>query len=669
MQFSKFRAVLFYSLMVCVLIPIGTLAFWAEEHARPNNVTSQFTKFGDRHVVLGYNPYSLRVNQFYWTDLDTGVTSTRTFHPMLHTFSRNWLGSNVWILGEKSKDQFVLQIADLANDLTPEIHEINVASRMELVAGTGMIDGRIIRLRSDTLESIDFHTGEVLDTFVLPSKNLFHVKVIHGTNQFTVEREKNVQTGVREIFLFDATSGIFRQIARSNSNLLHAKIGDNLVVASPLVDGTTIEVRNTSNGEMVSTYSVPDDTPIESLETARDRNSWVSWRSIPAVHTDILTGQTLPIPLGSELLDQDFANHRLITVRKKGQGALGWECVLLDKTDGKELSRFDVQKEHYQSNRERPNKFGEWSLVGGNQLALTTRDYRIFVYDLTTGKLVRNLDPFFWSDWCSRCVVAAYSLWCLVWLLVSARCHPHGWLDFVICTGLVLAFDVNLYGSDHGVCISVFSVWLLVATSWLIFGKTRWPLRFPPLLLLVAIIVGFLDNTPSMRNLWQFAFSLRGILTLVLFYLIALIPLKWLRFRMERDVDPKPLQEEPVQHQSQTITLRDLFGWTITIACLFSIFRSVPDFGWNANDWRNWNRICMMDVWIAGPSLFAMWVALSSRSWKMRWGIALIAVLGFVVMATYLIGDKSLTTVPLPTVPATLFGFYAYRLRGWRLTR
>jgi hypothetical protein len=331
------------------------------------------------------------------------------------------------------------------------------------------------------------------------------------------------------------------------------------------------------------------------------------------------------------------------------------------------LSRFDVQKEHYQSNSERPNWFGQWSLVGGNQLVLTTRDHRIFVYDLTTGKLVRIVDPFFWPDWCSRFVVAIYSLWCLVGLLVSARCHPHGWLDLVFCSGLVLAFDANLYGSDHSVFISVFSTWLLIATSWLIFGKTRWSLRFQLLLLLVGIMVRFLNSTPSMRNLWQFSFSLRGILTLVLFYLIALIPLKWLGFRTERDMDLNPLQAEPVKNQSQTITLRDLFCWTITFAFLFSIFRSVPNFGWNANDSRNWVRICMMDGCIAGAGLFAMWVALSPRSWKLRWSIALIGLLGFVVMASYLFGDKFPTKVSFSTFLASVFGFYAYRLRGWRL--
>lgn len=673
MQLSKFRVVLFYSLMVCLLIPIGALAFWAKENARPNNVTSRFTTFGDRNVVLGHNPYSVRVNQFYWTDLDSGVTLTRTYHPMLHTFSRNWLGSKVWILGEKSKDQFVVQIADLANSLTPEMHEINMASRIELVAGTGMIDGRLIRLRSDTLESIDFLTGEVMDTFVLPSKNLFHLNVIQGTNQFTVEGDKNVHTGAQDIFLFDATGGIFRQIARSNSKLLHAKIGDNTYTAILLVDGATIEVRNTRSGAIVSTYSVPEDalqpTSIVSLETPTDQKSWIRWQSSPSVCTDILTGQTLPIPLGSDLLDQDFHNHRLITIRKKGQGTQGWECVLLDKTDGKELSRFDVQKEHYQSNSERSNRFGEWSLVGGNQLALTTRDHRIFVYDLTTGKLVRNLDPFFLSDWCSRCVVAAYSLWCLVWLLLSARCHPHGWLDLFICSGLVLAFDAKLYDSDRSVFISVFSSWLLVATTWLIFGKTRWSLRFQLLFLLVVIIVGFMNHTPTAWNLRLSALSLPGILTLILTVVIALTPLKWLRFRIERELEPKPIQEEHVKQPSQTITLRDLFCWTITFAILFSIFRTAPDFGWNSNFSRSWDRICMMDVWIAGTGLFAMWVALSPRSWKLPWGIALIAMLGLVVMANYLFGDKFLTKVALPTVLATLLGFFAYRLRGWRLVR
>ncbi len=661
---------MFYFTMVCLLFPIGFFAFWGAKYARPNFGSSWLIKDGNRQLVILNNNVSARFFQYYCSDLETGATQAKVLGLRHKVLKGNGIGTKVWLIGETSKNQYATQFADLANDDEPVLHKLDTAIKSELDGMMGMIENRLMRVRSDQLELFDLLSVSVIDSIPLPVQSVYEIDFIYNSYRFLLVSKPDPTSTLREVHLMEVTDGRLRQIANwSDLHSLNQSIGGAHYVTSLMADGSSIEVRNTSNGEIVAKYPVPQDPslvlPMASLDVSSWQKSWLQWRGIPTLPVDILTGQTLPIPVGSELIEQDFVRNRLIVMREKTNKASGWDCVLLDKTTGEELSRFDIAKENYISK----SALGGAFLDDANRLVMTTRDCRILVYDLNSGKLVRNIDPFFWSDWCSRCVILAFTVWCLVWLFGSVKFHPHGWLDFGICSGLVVAYHANLDYTDFIVCVGIFAAWVLAAVAWLLFGKARWSLRFQPLLLLVGVTSGIMNVLPIDGNEKVVPFFLGGLFVLAVIYLAVLTPLRWFRFRFECNRSDKQLLKGAAKNKLQSIALRDLFCLTIVFAFLFSIFRLFPSFGWDAIKMRDWIVICIIIGWVAAASLFAMWVGFSQRSWKLRWGIALAVDIGLAVLIAIAGGDLFSAELSYSAFLTALFGFYAYRLRGWRLTR
>ncbi len=297
---------------------------------------------------------------------------------------------------------------------------------------------------------------------------------------------------------------------------------------------------------------------------------------------------------------------------------------------------------------------------GTNRLVLTTQDHRLFLYDLASGQLVRNFDPFFWPECCLQCVILTYGAWCLAWLLVSAKYHPHGWLDLAVCSGLVVAFYTTLYYSDYMVCVGIFGSWTQLAITWLIFGETRWSLRLQPLLLLAGTTTGIMHLLPLESDDKTLPLFISGLFLLMFIFLLAMMPLRWFRFLLETDRNPERAMNSVSKKESAAFALRDLFLLTIVFAFLFSILRWIPALSWNRMGARDWILPVILSGWTASVSLFAMWVAFSRRSWKLRLTVMFIVAISLATLAPGRITSYT------PFV-ATFFGFYAYRLRGWRL--
>ncbi len=147
---------------------------------------------------------------------------------------------------------------------------------------------------------------------------------IPNTNNVLVVGAPNPISKVRDILLFEVIDGQIRQLASwSDLHSLNKRIGDQSYVLSLLADGQTIEVRDASTGEVVSKYSVPQDPLLPTTMASLDityLNCCLRWRVSPSLHTDILTGQTLPIPVGSELLDLSDRSARMRpSVWQRGQ--------------------------------------------------------------------------------------------------------------------------------------------------------------------------------------------------------------------------------------------------------------------------------------------------------------------------------------------------------------
>ena len=156
---------------------------------------------------------------------------------------------------------------------------------------------------------------------------------------------------------------------------------------------------------------------------------------------------------------------------------------------------------------------------------------------------------------------------------------------------------------------------------------------------------------------------------LVIMFLLALLPLRYFRFRLEKEPICNEALDNAMKNRGSPVALRDLFLLTIVFAILFSIIRWMPNVNWRNLETHELISVSLLVCMIAVPSLFAFWTAFSSRSWVSRWGIWVIAIIGHETLATGITGDVFPRELSQSAIVATLFCFYAYRLRGWRLSR
>ena len=222
MRIPIIRAILFYLVMVCFLVPIGYFALWGVKNARQNFVSSRLTRVGDRRLVIGYNNNSIHSLQFYCTNLETGVTSTRVFGPMLRALGGDTIGTKVWLFGKANKNQFTWQMADLENDRATAVQTMEVADVSELGGSTIVIANQFIRVRSNTLESVDPLTGALKDRLRLPIKDLSYLRSIFETNRFLLEGAPDPASKLKDTFLFEIADGKFRQIKDRKSTRLNS---------------------------------------------------------------------------------------------------------------------------------------------------------------------------------------------------------------------------------------------------------------------------------------------------------------------------------------------------------------------------------------------------------------------------------------------------------------
>ena len=105
----------------------------------------------------------------------------------------------------------------------------------------------------------------------------------------------------------------------------------------------------------------------------------------------------------------------------------------------------------------------------------------------------------------------------------------------------------------------------------------------------------------------------------------------------------------------------------MVFALLFAVARWLPAADWSQAS--QWLYISILVGFLAILNLFAFWTAIGRSTWIARWGFWIIVIVGNETLSR----NITLHTVPwdltLSTVIATLFCFYAYRLRGWRLQK
>ena len=675
---SWFRIIAFYTVMACLLIPLVLVDIQSARHVRPWGVHYWPISVSHRNLVaLCPAP---RGTLLYCTDLKTGEYSGALIGQKVISASNDAIGkfnSQIWCLSYLSKDKNEFDWVDLRSGLpviTRELTYENYPGRSACI-----VNNHVISVKGGQIVVTDFVSGANVDSVAIEQNQKLKVVIetIPDSKCFLVSEQINFRRSVNEIHhevLYELEGSKIRKLASWNC-LKHWQFMSSSTgyVVSLVQDGTAFEVRDASTGAILSDYLPPESEHLLKIGTTIDAT--LVWDTAPKRFTDILTGRTLPVPSESELIARDVAGKRLITMHQKGKLERGWDCVVLAESSGNEIARFDVPLRHFASERGYPTKA---FLYRSNQLVLATQSYGISIYDLSTGKLIREFDPFVWHEWSKRFAAMAFAVWCLIWLQVSTKLHGLGWLDFAVCSGLVVASCCieapyqSASGFNCCVCFGIFGSWLVAAISWLSFGKTRLSIRFQPLLLLIGLTFGLTLETIGRASLeWgqigevvDFVF---GMLLLVVVLLISLLPLQWLGFQMEKESQRDASIVQWPEQRAPAVALRDLFLLTTVFAMLFTIARWMPAIDWVKARPRDWKSLTILVCQIAIPSLLAMWTATNSRSLVMRLGIWLIAIVIYEALAANVPSGIFRRELPLSTTLATLFCFYSYRLRGWRL--
>jgi hypothetical protein len=99
------------------------------------------------------------------------------------------------------------------------------------------------------------------------------------------------------------------------------------------------------------------------------------------------------------------------------------------------------------------------------------------------------------------------------------------------------------------------------------------------------------------------------------------------------------------------------------------VARWMPAVNWLAARPSDWRSLLMLVSMVAVPSLVAMWTATSRRWWPIRWVALLFVIVGYEILAASLAWGVLRRELVLCAALATLFCFFAYRLRGWRIDR
>ena len=666
------KPIVFYAVMTCLMIPIGMIAILGTQNERPRDLFYWDALRGQQPCILALEPGSTR-SKLYCVDLKQGTMTTHTIDRIFSLGSIGNFNTQVWA---HHGNRGALQLIEMQGNEAPLTREIQWTEPRSLHS-ICVVDNHIIRQRSGQIESTDFSSGTMTDSVPCPIDDSMGMVQEHitDTKSFLVSEFSQQGSGTeKEQFLFKVTDGKLSQTtnwAELDHRMFH--VASQSCIVSLLVDGTTIEVRNATSGDVVSRYSIPQTPSLSSAMISIDQTgygkSWIHWIGDPLLYTDALTGKSLPVPVGSDLIERDIDGNRLITIRRNVKESSGWVCMIVDATTGDELSRFEMALGNYSP---LSSMLGGIYMIDSNQMVSATQDCRFFTYDISTGKLIHSFDPLLWADWCSRFALLAFGLWCLVWLRVCTRLHPYGWIDYSICTGLAVAFccfqlQYNVEAPHSLLMLSgIFGSWVLAAITWLVFGNTRLSVRVQPLILIIGSTTGIMALTTT-KDQGVLAPFVVGLSILLIALPIALLPLRFLRFRFQNDLALEKDIGKTHQQRSSAFALRDVFSLTMVFALLFAVARLLPAADWSQA--RFWGQISMFAIAIGFPSLLAFWTAISRSSWVARWGSCMGLFIGSVIL--YVTITKN--TVPwqpiVSAVVSTLFCFYAYRLRGWRLGR
>lgn len=681
-----------FLLMLGLVISIALAAIWAARNARETFYSAYISGNGQAALFL-----NLRADGKFQ---DAQVASINLVNEqsykipdLINVLNMGIDGNQFWILREVETGQYQLCMRTL-----PALELTYVREFASLPEDLIVMDGVAFYTKSNSLlsqlESLDLVSGQLVDQIDLKLRPPIRAARLPGsTNVLVFETRRAFQVlnsdAMLENCLIRHVQGKLSEAARwfaNNVDFAESNEDTSSCIVSHTLSGAMLEVRDPVDGKVKCSFEIPQMT----YGTMAQNVFRPSFEIGPSYITysdrsiDAYSKKTLPVPAGSTIVHRDPQRSRMLVSPARSD-----TIIAIDELSGVESARWNIAS----------NAIGRRVVRDGRQFAVATRDMRVHFFDITTGKLSKSVDAFRWMIWVDWLVASLFTLWSIDWLKLSSQTHAHARIDIGLCSSLVVAWvamrahhvgrveDVGrpIYQIAEG----VFASWLILASVWLILGKQRWSLRILPPMLLYGISVGIVTAVMGYQNPRRLASVGSGIWELIigsgqviLCVAVACWIVRFYGYRFRRIDQLGAENDKEIHGNVRTVPMLDLLLLMTVLATIFAIARWTPPI--STIKLRTVLELFALACGIAVVGMVALWSALSERWFLVRWTV-LIVVIGMMTLLAFcgpnVASGWSAFSKPnwqfigwmfrfsLATGASTLFSFYAYRLRGWRLVK
>ncbi|TWU32048.1 hypothetical protein [Novipirellula artificiosorum] len=350
-------------------------------------------------------------------------------------------------------------------------------------------------------------------------------------------------------------------------NLVVGYGGEVIATLNPQLDA--IEFRSVVDGTLLESLPAPAGIGSPNVIAFFNQSLFTVESNDHAESVDITRRKAVPSPEAKLFVVDQLDEEGYLLFLKPD---FPKQYILFDRENERVVQRFD----------EAGSKI---CFLDRNRLAALSDKYgfSVTLLDANNGNVLAEHRPFWWVPAALCLFLVGYAVWSVAWVVVSARENGRAWFDSVLIGGvpLLLLTARALYGgppteSDRlcyqyaqGIAVAA----IVLASVWLLLGKTRLSLRVLPFITLLALllaILGFVFREQS--SIAWIGFMSTLVLSSVLFPVILLL---WVfRASIERQVPA--LQWDASGDQAKLaskVALRDLFYATLVAAFLFAAIR------------------------------------------------------------------------------------------------
>ena len=442
-------------------------------------------------------------------------------------------------------------------------------------------------------------------------------------------------------------------------------------------DSKRIDVRSVADGKLLSNVSVPGvDDLAKTNASLYDQT--MSFELAEEGHKtfDLITQKWLPTP------DKDYQLYELSPNRRS--------LFYCDReiNDTRTWKLYD---------RDAEASFGEFVTPRGGQLyrwddervvAISDRfGHSVQFFDLATGKLLDEFKPMAWIVYSIAGLLALFVLWAIAWMFVSAREGGWAWIDLLIVVGLpaavmiirttLIANRFDLSRRPTQLALGLMMALLILASTWIVFGKTRISLRVTPLIVLTSLFMVLLTIVFGTQP-WLIWHGTRCALGPALCLMVLTGLLRLSGWKLMQNKAESSQRSEDQNFGPSRFPLRDLILATVVAAIFFAGIRpSLEAIGELTNFTTKW----FLPLGVAVVcSLAAILLALHSNRFVFQTGVILaiagVVFIGLKPVTAFATGRLAWISIDPQEIHlsilcgvAVFVGLIPYRLRNWTLAR